>query len=61
MTRKQESLIPHVAAAACTGAILFFLACLLLYMPPPRDSVRHDDSLQVYFVPRALPTLPPAV
>ena len=61
MTRKQESLIPHVAAAACTGAILFFLACLLLYMPPPRDSVRHDDSLQVYFVPRALPTLPQAV
>ncbi|PPT96710.1 hypothetical protein XarbCFBP7408_17330 [Xanthomonas arboricola pv. guizotiae] len=61
MTRRKETLVPHVAAAACTGAILFFLACLLLYMPPPRDTVRHDDSLQVYFVPRPQLTLPAPV
>ncbi|GAE60268.1 hypothetical protein XPN_2174, partial [Xanthomonas arboricola pv. pruni MAFF 301427] len=58
ITRRKETLVPHVAAVACTGAILFFLACLLLYMPPPRDTVRHDDSLQVYFVPRPQLTLP---
>ncbi|MCC4609811.1 hypothetical protein LL967_18270 [Xanthomonas campestris pv. zinniae] len=51
-TRRKEALVPHVAAAACTGAILFFLACLLLYMPAPRQTLQHDDSLQVYFVPR---------
>lgn len=51
-----------MAAAACTGAILFFLACLLLYMPAPRQSVRHDESLQVYFLPRQPLTQPaPAV
>ncbi len=27
-------------------------------MPPPRDPVRRDDSLQVYFVPRPQLTLP---
>lgn len=58
ITRRKETVVPHVAAVACTGAILFFLACLLLYMPPPRDTVRHDDSLQVYFVPRPQLTLP---
>ncbi|MBB3834929.1 hypothetical protein FHR55_003169 [Xanthomonas arboricola] len=51
-TRRKEALVPHVAAAACTGAILFFLACLLLYMPAPRQTLQRDDSLQVYFVPR---------
>lgn len=61
ITRRKETLVPHVAAVACTGAILFFLACLLLYMPPPRDTVRHDDSLQVYFVPRPQLTLPAPV
>ncbi|CAD2243782.1 hypothetical protein [Xanthomonas arboricola] len=61
ITRRKETLVPHVAAVACTGAILFFLACLLLYMPPPRDMVRHDDSLQVYFVPRPQLTLPAPV
>lgn len=58
-TRRKEALVPHVAAIACTGAILFFLACLLLYMPPPRETLQHDDGLQVYFVPRAQST-PPA-
>ncbi|PPU66424.1 hypothetical protein XcodCFBP4690_02265 [Xanthomonas codiaei] len=62
MTRRKEALVPHMAAAACTGAILFFLACLLLYMPAPRQSVRHDESLQVYFLPRQPLTQPaPAV
>ncbi|AOD16468.1 hypothetical protein [Xanthomonas fragariae] len=61
-TRRNEALVPHVAAVACTGAILFFLACLLLYMPVPRDTLRHDDSLQMYFVPRPQLTQPaPAV
>ncbi|MCC8538434.1 hypothetical protein ACDH70_09200 [Xanthomonas axonopodis pv. poinsettiicola] len=62
ITRRKEALVPHMAAAACTGAILFFLACLLLYMPAPRRSVRHDESLQVYFLPRQPLTQPaPAV
>ncbi|MDC8692118.1 hypothetical protein NY671_15675, partial [Xanthomonas hortorum pv. pelargonii] len=60
-TRRKETLVPHVAAVACTGAMLFFLACLLLYMPPPRETLRHDDSLQVYFVPRPQLTLPAPV
>ncbi|WP_161964604.1 hypothetical protein [Xanthomonas arboricola] len=59
ITRRKEALVPHVAAAACTGAILFFLACLLLYMPAPRLSVQRDESLQVYFLPRPQVT-PPA-
>ncbi|TCK49456.1 LOW QUALITY PROTEIN: hypothetical protein C8F00_1869 [Xanthomonas vasicola] len=58
-TSRKEALVPHVAAVACTGAILFFLACLLLYMPPPRETPQHDDTLQVYFVPRPQET-PPA-
>ncbi|PPU93217.1 hypothetical protein XpopCFBP1817_11185 [Xanthomonas populi] len=41
--------------------MLLFLACLLLYMPPPRTTLRHDDSLQVYFVPRPQLTLPAPV
>ncbi|KLC84087.1 hypothetical protein GEV917_20535, partial [Xanthomonas perforans] len=59
ITRRKEALVPHVAAVACTGAILFFLACLLLYMPPPRETAQHEDTLQVYFVPRPQQT-PPA-
>ncbi|PPU77841.1 hypothetical protein XcuCFBP2542_04860 [Xanthomonas cucurbitae] len=50
--RRKDALVAHAAAAACTGAILFFFACLLLYLPPPRQGVRHDDRLQVDFVPR---------
>ncbi|MCC4605468.1 hypothetical protein [Xanthomonas campestris] len=59
-TRRKEALVPHVAAAACTGAMLFFLACLLLYMPAPRQSVGHDERLQVYFLPRQPLTQPAA-
>lgn len=58
ITRRKEALVPHVAAVACTGAILFFLACLLLYMPPPGQTLQHDDTLQVYFVPRPQLTPP---
>lgn len=39
--------------------MLYFLACLLLYTPPQRGPLRHDDSLQMYFVQRSQET-PPA-
>ncbi|MBO9767131.1 MULTISPECIES: hypothetical protein [Xanthomonas] len=30
----------------------------MLYMPPPRETPQHDDTLQVYFVPRPQQTPP---